>query len=357
MPVNSSRKIILISDNTRIAMPIKAAITPFTLEIDEEFLNLHSLSLMRKAIHSTKSTNFIRSELLRFIKQNGFPFLTIIDYKIDTGLDSDVDPDHMKILRTLLISYIILSKGNGFENLKANIILLGTNSQKHEITKIEANPQIILGLLATKDEFINNLISELKSDINKFKKLFFIKSLNSEIRNDEISLILTGYIQAINARENLIKPPAPESDTPKHDAEDHDTPMLIYKIDGNNVYSDGEIISSEKPEFNNLKMNEFYVIGHWTNKTQLELTKKILKAVNNGVVKDKKFETDEKITINLSENCFVDAATTASIAQLLVRDLSAYKNILFKVSPKNMDTLMNSAGSQMIKKFIQPENQ
>ncbi len=218
MPVNSSRKIILISDNSRIAMPIKAAISPFALEIDEEFLNLHSLSLMRKAIHSTKSTNFIRSELLRFIKQNGFPFLAIIDYKIDTGLEAEADPDHMKILRTLLISYIILSKGNGFENLKANIILLGTNSQKQEITKIEANPQIILGLLATKDEFINNLITDLKSDIKKFSRLFSIKGLNTEIRNDEISMKLTGYIQAIKERENLIKPPAPESDASKHDA-------------------------------------------------------------------------------------------------------------------------------------------
>jgi hypothetical protein len=357
MPVTSSQKIMLISDNSRISMPIKTSITPFGLEIDEEFLNLHSLSLMRKAINSTKSTNFIRSELLRFIKQNGYPFLTIIDYKIDTGLGADIDPDKMKILRTILISYIILSKGNGFENLKANIILLGTNSQQQEILKIETNPHLILGLLATKDESINAFITELKKDMAKFSKLFYIKGLNTEIRSDEIVLKLTAYIQTIKARENLTKPSTPESDAPKHDAEDHDTPRLIFRIDDNNVFSDGEIISDEKSEFNNLNKNEFYVLGHWTNKTQLDLTKKIIKVVNSGVTRERKFDAEEKIIINLNGNCSVDAATTASIAQLLVRDLSGYKNIIFKVSQKNMEILQNSAGAQMIKKYLQPENQ
>jgi hypothetical protein len=345
MSVLASKKIILISDNSRIAMPIKTAITPFALEIDEEFLNLHSLSLMRKAIRSTKSTNFIRSELLRFIKQNGFPYLTIIDYRIDTGLGAESDPDHMKILRTLLISYIILSKGNGFETLKANIILLGINAQQPEILKIESTPQVILGLLATKDDSINAFITELKTDLKKFNRLFFLKGLNTEIRSDEIILNLTNYIQAIKARENLSKPQVKESEGPKHDPEDHDIPRLIFRIDDSNVYTDGEIAVDANSEFSSLNKNEFYVIGHWTNKTQLELTKKIIRAVSNGITKERKFEPDEKITINLNDSCSVDAATTAS------------KGITFKVCPKNMEILQNSAGAQMIKKFIQPDSQ
>lgn len=357
MAIAAAQKIMFISDNSRIAMPIKTSITPFGLEIDEEFLNLHSLSLMRKAINSTRSTNFIRSELLRFMKQNGYPFLTIIDLKIDTGLGKDIDPDQMKILRTILISYIILSKGNGFENLKANIILLGTNSQQHEITRIENSPKLILELLATKDESINAFINELKTDSAKFSKLFFIKGLNSEIHSDEIKLKLTNYIQAIKARENLTKQPDPVSEAPKHDAEEHEIPSLIYRIDDINLYSDGEIIKDEKSEFSSLNKNEFYILGHWTNKTQLELTKKIIRVVKNGITKDKKFASDDKISIILNDSCFVDAATTASIAQLLVRDLSDYKNIVFKVSQKNMEILQGSAGAQMIKKYLQPENQ
>jgi hypothetical protein len=37
-----------------------------------------------------------------------------MDYLIDTGTDEESDHDRTKILRTILITFIILSRGRGF---------------------------------------------------------------------------------------------------------------------------------------------------------------------------------------------------------------------------------------------------
>src|SRR4030042_3845582 len=103
MSFKYSKRILYISENTRITMPIKYALNKEGLEIASDYLNLHSLQSIRKAIASTGKTVFLRSELMRFIKEQGYPYAVIMDIRNDLGLGDERDLANFQLLNKLLI--------------------------------------------------------------------------------------------------------------------------------------------------------------------------------------------------------------------------------------------------------------
>jgi len=350
MTINYSDKIILITSNNRLTLPLKQILAKHSKSIANEYINLHSIPMIQKAISRTQKTVFIRTELVRFIRETGYPFIIALDYKIDSGIGPKLDPDRLKILRSFLISFIILSRGKGFANIKCNLLLLTGQSDYNAVNDLELNPLKILETLNIHDKIINSFIEELRSSPEKFNSLFFIKSLNME--TDQISLAsnINNFINGINARENLSDKVLPKG--PEMKKKSAEPAKVIYVHDQDTIYINGEKQETAPEGSENYEKNQFYISGYWTTQTLNEVSKEIHRLISKGFGTIK-FDPKEKQIINITDECRVDASTTANIAQLAFKDLQEYQNIRIGVSIDNIEILQKSKGFSLIKKIVQ----
>lgn len=189
-----SNKVILITEVPRITTTIKLALNQVGLEIVGDYPALSSLSVMRTGIAKSGKTAFIRTELLRFINEKGFPRAIIMDSKINPTSVPDVTADMFKILKTFLIAYIILRKGEQYSGLRGNIILLTKGSGFEKETGIGKNPLAAIEMLSTQNPEINILIDELKDNPDRFNSLFSIQLLDTEQSSDVLRDSIVKFI-------------------------------------------------------------------------------------------------------------------------------------------------------------------
>ncbi len=187
MPIEMSNKVILITEKSRITSPIKIALNSMSLEIEAEYPALTSISVMRTGIARSGKTAFIRTELLRFIRDKGFPRAIILDSQIDLGGECPPDPEMLKIFKTFLIAYVILSKGAELKNLRGNFILLAKGDSFEKQFGIGADPHSAINLLSTQNPEISIFIEELKGNRELFDSLFSITVLNTDLSSDVIT--------------------------------------------------------------------------------------------------------------------------------------------------------------------------
>ena len=346
-----SKKIILVTENTRIATPIKHALKKHGIEIESEYLNLHSLIIMRKGIARAGRTTFIRNEFSRFVKERGFPAAFIMDAQVDLGFQPKDDPGMIKLLKTHLISYIIFSKGREYEKLKGSFILLTRGKSFGERYGIGRDPHKVLDQLMTENPTINSYINELKKDRKRFDELFFIKLLDSETSSDTITEFVDAFLKGVIIRQN---PPgaAAETKAPEKTEADDKPARIVYKIDADTVYDDGDIVPASVELYAGCKENEFYIVGSWVSKTELDVSRKIAGAIQNGLGESKRFSFNDEIVVNIDDRCVIDKNTTLSIAQLFAKNLAAYKKIKIIISESHRDLVTKSRGFPMIKGMI-----
>jgi len=189
-----SNKVILITEVPRITTSIKLALNQVGLEIVSDYPALSSLSVMRTGIAKSGKTAFIRTELLRFIKERGFPRAIIMDCKINPSPLPDAAADMFKIFKTFLIAYIILRKGEEYGGLKGNFILLTKGSAFEKETGIGSNPRAAIELLSTQNPEINILIDEMKNSEDLFNSLFTISLLDAEQSTDVLREAIVKFI-------------------------------------------------------------------------------------------------------------------------------------------------------------------
>ena len=190
-----SNKIILITEKPRVTPPIKIALNSLGLEITTDYPALSSTSVMRTGIASSGKTAFIRTALLRFIKQNGFPRAIIMDSQIDLGLGNVQDADMLKILKTFLIAYVILSRGAEFKDLHGNFILLTKGGEFEKKYGIGADPHSAMNLLSTQNPEISLFIEEYKNNRAHFDAVFSIALLDTDLSSDLITDTVKKFIQ------------------------------------------------------------------------------------------------------------------------------------------------------------------
>lgn len=353
MNISSSNRILVITDNHRNIVPIRAALKTHELVIEEN-LNLHSPDMIRKILRNTKNTTFLRTELFKFIQAHGYPFFIAIDYRIDCGLPPELDPEQMKVLWTLLISFIILSRGKGFENLQGNFLILGKEDQMEEIQSIEQDPTLVLDNITTRDEKVNTFIKQIRDDRALFNRTFLIRSIAVETASDEVTRSVDNFIQAIKAREKLLRPSEEDTSRTQHDRGDYEAASVVYPIDEDKVYVNGEIIIDTEGRYSSLEREQFYIQGYWTNKTQLRVADKIIHAIKGNLNGKIPFSSEEEMPLVLGEDCIIDATTAASLAQITAKDLYEYPGIRIYTTEENRRKLENSTGYGMIQKIIEP---
>ncbi len=198
--LTASQKAILVLENKRLFLTARGALNKHNIEIENGFLSLHSLPLIKKILARTGSTAFIRAELVRFLKEAGMPYVFILDYDIDLGGSDSPETDRKRLLRTYMVAYIILSRGQGMEGLTGNFILAAPPARMKELQAIEKNPHAVLSMLTTKDATVNSFIDDLKRDEAGFNRLFYIKGLNSEAGAGEITALLEKFLADIRQR-------------------------------------------------------------------------------------------------------------------------------------------------------------
>lgn len=346
--MRTSRKVLLISDNKRASVSIRGALGKFGLEVESRYLNLSSIPMIKKILARTGNTAFIRTDLFRFIREEGAPFAVVIDYTAALGADLG-DTDGRKLLRTFLVSYIILSRGRGLESLRANFLLLGTPQNIGEIARIEQNPLSVLEMLTTRDSIVNSFIQDLRADRKRFMGNFLIRGLNTDMPGGDIVDTVGRFVQSVNDRARLASSEAaPAVGTSREGP----AARLLYRIDERRVWVDGEILGVDSgPEYVVLRAGEFYLDGYYTNRNLREVDGKLKNAIGRGIA-TLKFDADTPIVINMQEGCVTDASTAASLAQTLVHDLGGFVNIRVSVSGENRKILEKSTGYNLLREYL-----
>ncbi len=194
MSIEISNKIILITEKSRITSPIRIALNGLGLDIVADYPALTSIQMMRTGIAKSGKTAFIRKELLRFINENGFPRAIIMDSQIDSGLIAVPDSDMLKIFKTFLIAYVILSKGADCRNLKGNFILLTKGGEFEKKYGIGGNPHSVMSLLSTQNPEINFFIDEYKENAERFNDIFSISLLDTDLSSDLITESVSKFL-------------------------------------------------------------------------------------------------------------------------------------------------------------------
>jgi len=186
MALKMSNRVILLTELPRIATPIKLGLNKIGAEIITDYPAITSISVMRSGIAKSGKTAFIRTEFMRFIRENGFPRAIIMDSRINPEPVPSKTADTLKIFKTFLIAYIILRKGEDYGGLHGNFILLTKGGTFNNETGIGSAPHTVMGMLSTQNPEINLFIEELKNDADKFKDLFSIQLLDTEQSTDII---------------------------------------------------------------------------------------------------------------------------------------------------------------------------
>ncbi|HPI23408.1 MAG TPA: hypothetical protein PLE73_09430 [Spirochaetota bacterium] len=350
-PDKPVRTALLITDDKAASITIRNIVKKYGVEINTSYLNLNSTAMIKKIILKTGNTAFMRADLYKLITEIGVPFLVSLDYTIDLALDDALDPDRRKILRTLLISYIILAKAQGLEHLQANFMVLYRSAQAAHVRPFEANPAGILDILYTGNTKANEIINELKGDPARFNRLFQIRFVNISQTQGEIDAAIRAFITGLETREKLFEMIARKKNTDLE--QEHKTAaQIVYRIDRDTVYVDGE--TSEIPKgspYLDFSINEFYAVGSWEQLNQLAVADKLKKAITGGIG-EKSFKPADPIVLNLGDDCLIDGATANSLARLFVQELGNYKDVKIYVNSDNAIALEKSKGFIIIKNLI-----
>lgn len=357
MPNPDSRKIILISEKKRSVLTVKNILNKNKIEVETAYPSLCSLPLIRKIIAKSGNTAFLRAELFRFIREAGMPFMFLMDYKIDLEQGRTNDPDGRKIFRTLLISYIILSRGEGFERLKGNFLLLAEESHLQEIKLFERNPLRILDILDTKNDVVNSIIGELKRDLSRFNRLFHIRWVNAEAPGPAMIDSVSKFISDVEERQKQalhLEGEEPSSSDPAR-KEREEPARVMFRLDGESVYVDGKSLAiAEAGPGENIDMKQLHIVGSWTGSNQAEMAVKLKEALvrarEHGI-----FEPEDILNLTLGKRCRIESVAVPVLAQILIPELNNHTNVRITAAPENIKVLEKSADYRMIRDFVRQQ--
>ena len=347
---NNSGRVLLITDNNRNENAMRNALATRPVELETGYQYLYSVDAIRHTINKTRNSSFLRAEMFNFIRSYGLPYFLGLDYTIDLNLDDTLDPDKRKILRTFLISSIILSRGAGFEKMRANFLLFAEPDKVEEARLLVKRPSTLLSMLHTRDEKVNRIINTLKKNPTLFNRIFYIDCIDNSIAPTQKEAAIREFVDAIDRRSELEASIAGRMKT-KVDKTPGKPARVIMKLDDGRVIVDSREIPQENAEkYGSLKSREVYVAGDWTNVNIRSVAEKIALLIKKGSG-DFSFSTDEQIILHLGKLCTIDGATATSLAQLLVNQLHDY-NIVLMVSPENQRILEKSNGYSMIRSYV-----
>ncbi len=341
-----SKYAVVLTASSRFDMAVKSSLNKLGIKPVTDIPNLSALSTISRVLQTTRNTAFIRAELYKFIQEKGYPFIVVLDMRLDVGLDKSNDPDNMKILRAFLISYLIFSMGRGFDKLHLNLMLLYDEADTEIAGMLAKKPDSILSVLYTRNEQVNELIEKMKKDTSIFYKYFTLKFVAKSDIHNTISDEMSAFKLAIEGK-NKIRDRAVKKKLSSVSNDENDPAHVYFQADAQ-LYKDGQAVDDEF----DLEIDEgtAVVIGHWTAHTTKQVSTR-LKASISQALKDKRFKADQPLRIHLPEKCIIDGSIASVLAGIVVTDLAKLTDKKVIVSRFNQATLKESQGFNMIKEY------
>ncbi|MBN1531342.1 MAG: hypothetical protein JXA20_01640 [Spirochaetes bacterium] len=348
MPVQVSNKAIFISSRKELSDPVDMALKRHGCEIARGYLNLFSVSIIRKQVERTKELSLIGAELVRFIREQGAPCAIILDGRIDCGLGHASDPDGSNLFKSLLLSCMILGRQKGNDNLRGNFLFLAADPDVERLKDLTVNPRLILASMDSQERDISTVIEDYSRNIYRFGNRFYIECVPADRPAADLLASVDRFLNEIKNRENLARL---KTEGAPVDTTSTEPAIIACRTDEGAIILDGEISAQNPGAYEEMVPGELYVIGNWTSKTQLLVSKKIARMVLRGI-EEITFEKTSRIIINITGKSKIDASTAASIAGLISKDLKDYSSLVIQTNKENGFILKNSPGFGLIQKQI-----
>lgn len=354
--MDSNKQFILLTVNKRLYQALSQAIRSKKLDVETGFQALSDLDYIRKFLSRTKNTSFIREAYSSFIKKySGTPLGIIIDFRIDLNLEPELDPDRMKLMRTLLISGVILSNMTDLVYNLTNIICIGGPENLNQFKVFKEKPHLLFKLCKTSNPQINRLLEDKVNYPDKTMATFFFDYILIDEKNDIISASkkLELIIDNILARkQSLINREMTKNQTQILKGE-HEPARIIFKISSQRMYMDGQIVNiEENAQFANYPENIIHVLGYYVSSTLSTVNEKIRRFILEDLPKIRKIDADTEIILHLGPEAVIDGSTTPSLNIFFSITLRDFKNIHVVPSPENFGKMERSPGFISLKNYI-----
>jgi hypothetical protein len=348
-------KSLLITQDKRLESYVRQLLRRIKMDIETAYPLLGDLDAIRYDLMKNRITVNIRGEFAQFIKENGFPAVTIIDYIIDLGLSDKEDPDQRKLLRTFLLAFTLLANAKGFENAKANIVFVIPKRLKTVMTNFVENPSFLLDEIRTKDERINVIIDTFASNKDKVKEYFrlsFIFKPDDGRYLEEMEKLegILGGFTAVAAEEAKSEETKHAVSTPMIN-DDLEPARVICRASLEKIIVDGELLpitQEQKPRY--IEKN-IHLEGAVTQKTITAVKDRILTTFGS-MAKINPFKKDEKVFINVPDTSVIDGAFAGTMGTFLSSAFPEYTGISFNMGKDNCEKVKNSQGYVAIKDYI-----
>ncbi len=350
MAINISNKAMLLTGYENVIQLIKDVLPEINIDQYSEKSSLTSLASLKQKLQEEGNISFLKKEILSFIQNEGYPFIIVLDMKINTGIEGD--PEHVKVLKTLLISYIIILQSEQYKNISCNVLILMDKNEYNHFKNTHKHPQNFLSIIKTNDERLNSIISEYTINSEKFKRNFNILITNAEQEPSLIKsefILFTNMIKAKEKLKNKLVQEKPVSNAgPKIEAA-HPAD-LVLRI-GDICFKNGDEPCKYDDRLN-LDEKEIYILGNFTSYTRLDVIDRLLRLIKTGFGNDLNFKKGDPLIISIPNESVIDSTTPITLAQLLSKELQDYKNVRIKTSSEHYKTMQQSKGFSMIQRNV-----
>jgi hypothetical protein len=355
------KSIVLLKDR-RTAQYLKLFLGKRNREVDTSQPLLSDIEAVRNELYTTRNTSNLRVAFGQLIKTHGFPFLMAIDYTVDFGLKETEDPDKRKVLRTILISYIILASAKGFDNALANVVLLCSKKEFHLVEVYRKNPVILLKQLRTNDERVNALI---RSHIQKGEELRRFLNLHPLVKpvDGDYHGMLENLNRFVDQVEKQVKQAHGGAGKPHREAREPGAPVLemnteelhpadvICRATLDKIVVNGEVRSITEEERERYHEKVVVLKGAITVKTVTMVNERILDLFR-VMARFNPFRKTERIFIRVPDESVIDGSFASSVGSFLAGSLSEYSGISLDMGPENSKKLQSSGGFIAIRDFL-----
>jgi hypothetical protein len=348
-------KSLLITQDKRLESYVRQLLRRLKMDIETQFPLLSDLDSIRYDLMKNRITVNIRGEFAQFIRDNGFPAVTIIDYLIDLGLSEKEDPDQRKLLRTFLLAFTLLANAKGFSNAKANIVFVIPKRLKTIMSNFVESPSFLLDEIRTKDERVNVIIDTFAANKEKVKDYFRLSFI---FRPDD-----GRYLEEMEKLEAMLKKYAETSPAVVPTAESKpsaSTPMILDDLEPARVLCrasiekiivDGELVQMTEDQKRKYIEKNIHLEGAVTQKTLTEVKNRILTTFGT-MAKINPFKKDEKVFINVPDSSIIDGSFAGAMGTFISSAFPEYMGISFNMGKDNCEKVKHSQGYVAIKDYI-----
>lgn len=347
MTENSGR-IIIITEKSDILPVFKNFAAETGISIPEDGNDIITTDYLREKANSLGTLSWMKKEILDYIKCNGYPLMIISDLRINSGMEND--SDGLKVLKTLLLSYIIITHSESFRDVKCNLFILAGPDDYRRLRNDIKEPKLLLNHIRTNDSKVNEVIERLKSDPSAFQKNFNIFLCSTGNGESQLKSELNTFLNMIKAREKLSvklrkyeKPASPENSS----AIPAD---IVYRLD-TGYYVNGEI-SGQYAYHGELNTGEIYIIGNFTSFTRVDVIERLLALVKSGPDQNNRLSRKPVLVLNIPGRSVIDVTIPVTLAQLLSKEFCGFKSVRIKTTMEQARILQQSRGYSMIQRNL-----